>query len=225
LIATAFVAVVGVLALAGGSVMLWANAANTDGGYFTAAPHEFSSSSHAIVANGLDANTGDLDFLLGSARLQELRLTTASVDPVKPVFVGIASQQDVAAYLRDVEQDEVRALDFDPFAVRYATLAGDTAPVPPAEVPIWVASSSGTSESLEWETADGDWSVVVMNADGSADVSADIAIAAKAPLLFHIGLGLVIGGSVLLLAAAVGLVFAVRSRRRLGPAEPLTPTL
>jgi hypothetical protein len=217
LIATAFVAVVGVVALAGGSVMLWANAANTDAGYFTAEAHEFSSSSHAIVANGLDANTGDLDFLLSSGRLQELRLTTTSADPENPVFVGIASQQDVAAYLRNVEQDEVRALDFDPFAVRYATLAGDAAPVPPADVPIWVAFSSGASETLEWEMADGDWSVVVMNADGSADVSADIAVAAKAPLLFHIGLGFVIGGAVLVLAAAIGFVFAVRSRRRFGP--------
>lgn len=75
-------------------------------------------------------------------------------------------------------------------------------------------------------TEKGNWAVVVMNTDGSPNVSANIAVAAKAPTLFHIGLGLVIGGGALLLIATVGLVFAIRSRPKApaAVAQQITPT-
>jgi hypothetical protein len=216
IVLAAVVVLLSVVALGIGSALLWVDSSQTDAnGYYTSSAHEFTTDSHAIVANGLDANTGDLDFLLGSDRLAAIRLTTTSTNGDEAVFVGIADQQEIADYLQDVELAEIRDLDFDPFRVTYATLAGNRTPVQPAEAPIWVASSTGSdTRTLEWETEPGDWSVVVMNADGSAGVSAEVAVAAQAPGIHNIGLGLVIGGGIVLLLAAGGLAYAIRTRPR-----------
>ena len=97
-------------------------------------------------------------------------------------------------------------------------------PAPPAEAGIWAASSTGDGkETLEWATEDGDWSVVVMNADGSTGVEATVAAAAKAPFIFRIGLGLVIGGAILVAIAAAVLAFTVRQGRRARTIEPVAP--
>jgi hypothetical protein len=129
----------------------------------------------------------------------------------------------VEDYLRNVGLDRISELDFDPFGVTYTTQPGDAVPTPPADLPIWVASSSGRgTKTLEWATEPGEWSVVVMNADGSANVDANVAVAAKAPFVFRVGLGLAIGGGVLLLVAGAALIVTIRSRPK--TAGPLSRT-
>jgi hypothetical protein len=53
----------------------------------------------------------------------------------------------------------------------------------------------------------GEWSVVVMNADGSRGVDARVSAGAKVPFLAAVGWG-AIGGGALLLVAAGGLLYA-----------------
>jgi hypothetical protein len=224
LVLAGFLAIVGLLALLGGGALLWADTAKTDAdGYYSSSPHRFSTTGRALVANGLEAGTGDLSFLLDSGRIAQIRLTSASNDPSAPLFVGIGSEQDVAAYLRDVETAEIGDLDFDPFHVSYSTRSGSAAPTPPGGLGIWAATSTGAgTETLWWPTEEGDWSVVVMNADGSPNVDADIAVAGKAPLIFRLGLGLAIGGFVLAFVAATILILTLRSRPRT-PAVAASP--
>ena len=50
------------------------------------------------------------------------------------------------------------------------------------------------TQTLDWAPEEGDWSVVVMNADGSSNVDANRR-SGQGPFIFRIGLGLVIGGS------------------------------
>ena len=216
LVALGFVAVVGVVALAGGGALLWLDSAKTDAqGYYRSSSHQFETSSHALVTNDLDLDSGATGFMFGSDRLGEIQLTSTSNDPAKAVFVGIAPEQDVAAYLSGVGIDEISDVELDPFQASYTPRPGDTLPAPPGDVSIWAASSSGIgTQTLDWPAEEGEWSVVVMNADGSANVDADIAAAAKAPFIFRIGLGLLVGGIVVLLAAVATAVFVRRSGRR-----------
>jgi hypothetical protein len=66
-----------------------------------------------------------------------------------------------------------------------------------------VASASGTGpRSVDWAPRSGDWVVVVMNADGSRPVIADVSVGAELPVLRTVAwvllalatLGLVVGG-------------------------------
>jgi hypothetical protein len=226
LVALGFVAALGLIALAGGGALLWVDSAKTDAqGFYRSSPHQFETSGHALVTNDLDLDSGAGSFLLGPGHLGEIELTSTSNDPAKELFVGIASEEDVAAYLRGVEIDEVSDVELDPFQATYAPRPGDAVPTPPGGVSIWAASSSGTgTQTLDWPAEEGDWSVVVMNADGSANVDADIGAAARAPFIFRVGLGLLVGGVVVILLAIATAISVRRSSRRAQNATWAMPT-
>jgi hypothetical protein len=77
--------------------------------------------------------------------------------------------------------------------------APDTAP---GDTDIWTVSTSGPgARTLDWRPADGDWTVVVMRADGGHGVSVDVRAAATAPGLTWLAVGLLATGVVL---AAIG---------------------
>jgi hypothetical protein len=145
---------------------------------------------------------------VGKARLQ---VTSAAG---VPVFAGIAPTEDVERYLAGTEHATLMHLDTSPFRATTEAVSGDRAPADPAAQDIWSASTSGTgTQSLEWDIEDGDWSAVVMNADGSPGVDVRASAGADASFLQPLGLGL-LGGAVLLTLVAVGLVaMAVRTDR------------
>ena len=105
-------------------------------------------------------------------------------------------------------------IDSGPFEASYSRQAGERSPAAPGDERIWAASTQGAGpQTLTWDVEDGDWSIVVMNADGSPGVQADVSAGAKLAYLTEIGWS-AIGTGVLLLLTAVGLVvLAVRAPR------------
>ena len=87
--------------------------------------------------------------------------------------------------------------------------AGAADPGRPADQPFWEATSSGAKAPITWKLRSGKWSIVVMNTDGSPDVSASIAVGVKVPALLWAGIGLAAFGGALF--AAAGLIFRARS--------------
>ena len=89
------------------------------------------------------------------------------------LFVGVADTADVDAYLSGVGHDRLGDLG-TPWAgagTRPAMTGVDGGPpeAAPGEVDIWVAESSGTgTQTVDWRPGDGDWTVVIMQADGAA---------------------------------------------------------
>ena len=76
-----------------------------------------------------------------------------------------------------------------------------------------MASASGEGrQALTWEPEDGDWTVVVANADGTAPVVTRVAVGAEVPVLDDVANGLVVAGALLLPLAALVLWLAVRRR-------------
>src|SRR5205814_4276264 len=100
------------------------------------------------------------------------------------VFVGVAPERTVDAYLARVAHDEVTNVDYEPFSADYARHAGGAPTTRPAAARIWTASTTGPGEqTLTWEPDSGKWAAVVMNADGSTGVHASIAVGAKVSYL------------------------------------------
>ena len=94
------------------------------------------------------------------------------------MFVGIARTSDVDTYLDRSAHATLTDLEVDPFEAELPhhrrRLSG---PAAPARQSIWASSASGGgTQTLTWDVEDGDWSVVVMNADGSAGVDTDISV-------------------------------------------------
>jgi hypothetical protein len=196
-------AVLGVVVLAAGATGIWADTSKRDdNGYFSAHAHHYQTATRAIATENITVGSYVPTWLAGKVRLD--------VSGDKPVFVGIAPKATVDAYLARVQHTEATKLSLDPFKVTYVDHSGKVDPGRPAVEPFWAAAVSGTNEPLKWKLRSGNWSIVVMNADGSRDVAATIGVGVKVPTLLWTGVGLTLLGGALL--AAAGLMFAARAR-------------
>jgi hypothetical protein len=205
-VAGAIVLVLAALVLAAAGAALWANS-KSDGGYVSTGSHRFDASTHAIYTDSFKVSSDIPSWLFGRARI------TASSNDGKAVFVGVARKSDVDKYLAGVSRSQIRNLDYGPFTVDYAQRGRTASPARPASRSIWAASASGTgAQELTWRLRSGDWRVVLMNADGSSGVNADVKVGGRITHPLAIGLG-VLGGGLLLLAFGALLVFAGRDKR------------
>ncbi len=223
-IAGAIAAALAVAVLASGGLALWADGQKDEAGFISTDAHRFSSSgTAALVSENMDVDLDGAEWLVDHDQFGNVRLAVSSESSSKPVFVGIGRTDDVREYLRDVSHRVVEDVSYSPFDADYTTKHGDRRPAPPANLGIWTESAVGTGEqTLRWNVEDGDWSIVVMNADGSPGVEADVAAGAKIPWLDDLGYGL-LGGGALLGAGAVALLIAGLRRPRGPSPAPLAP--
>jgi hypothetical protein len=201
-----------------GAVLLYGNAQKDHDGYVSTGSDRFHTRTHALATDDLDVNSDGPDWVTDSSALGHIRLK-ATPRGDKPVFVGIAPTKDVDAYLRGASHATVTDVDYSPFHASYRTHGGG-APAPPVAQRFWSASANGNgTQTVEWKVRDGNWSVVVMNADGSANVDAGVRAGADAPWLAAVGWGS-LGGGVLLMVFAGALIY-VGVRRPRGDYAPV----
>ena len=175
-----------------------------DDGFLMSPTEDFATATYAIASERADIDVDGaeraLDIFLGTVRIRS--------ESDRDVFVGIAPANDVTAYLSGVEHSVVTDLERRPV---YAQRAGGAPASPPGEQAFWGASASGPGEqTLEWEPEEGDWRVVVMNADGSRGVGTELSIGAELDPLFLIGIALLGIGALVAAAAALAITFGVR---------------
>jgi len=196
-------------ALAGGCALVAVDQTQRDDDGFLMSPSEdLSTPTFAIVSESAELDTSGaewaLDTFLGTVRIRS--------ESDRPVFVGIARADDVAAYLGGVERDAVSDFDGDP---RYEREPGEAPQGPPGDQTFWVASASGTGEqTVEWEPEDGFWQAVLMNVDASRGVSSDVSIGAELDSVLWVGLGLLAVGALLAAGAALAITAGIRRGRR-----------
>ena len=206
-----------VVAGAGGTA-IWASTDKDSDGYHSTGLHLLHSPTQAIATKNIDLATSVPEWLFGKIRIE------ARPSGEAPIFVGIGHRDDVERYLADVEHDVLTDVDFDPFRAHYDRQSGTQAPKPPAAQTFWVASVHGSgTQVLTWETDDGSWSVVLMNADGSPGVDARVKAGAEIPHALWIGLGALVIG-VLLAAGATLMIVKGWRRRPLPPVAPPPPS-
>jgi hypothetical protein len=141
-----------------------------------------------------------------------VRLRTSSNDSTRPVFLGIARTTDIENYLSGVAHDVVRDVHVRPFEVDYRPVSGTRQPTPPEAETFWILSSAGTdTQTIVWEPDNGNWTIVVMNADASRGVVADIDVGVEIRHLWLI-VGIVVGLGIVLLGAAIATIITIAHR-------------
>ncbi len=190
----AIAALVALAMIAAGGVGLWANQTQRDvDGFFTTRPIAFSSDGSAVVSQDIGE---DLDEI--PAGFAEVRVRGEGTSG-KEIFLGIGPADDVRAYLQGVAQTvvtDLRLPDADP---RTRDEPGGPVSTPPGSQTFWVADAEGSGEqTLAWDVRGGSYAVVLMNADGSPGVAADVALGARIGWLLWAAVGLLAGGALLL---------------------------
>ncbi len=209
----ALLAFVGLWALVGGIAGLVISSHRDADGFYMTGERPFRTEGHAITSAEEVGGTGP-DVVYGRAMVGPVRIVGQTGNPDQALFVGIGPADEVARYLDGVDHSEMVDLDVWPFVVRYDEHAGGAPATAPTEQDFWVESRIGTGPVLlQTDLPAGDWRAVVMNADGSAGVQADLAVGATLPVLHLLALaGLVVG--VLLVAGGLVLfVFGLRAFR------------
>lgn len=206
--------------VAGGIALAVVSVQRDSDGYLMTDEVAISTPGHAVNSETIRVETGpgvDVpERLIGDARL-----VVTSADE-RPLFVGIGRSADVAAYLDGVQHSTIDG--FDGRTPTYDTVAGAAPTTLPADAGIWAASTSGSGpRALTWDIESGDWTIVVMNADGSAPVTAVAAVGATVPVL-GATMGVLLGvGGVLLLVALALLIGGLLSASRAEPANDRQP--
>jgi hypothetical protein len=214
LIIGAFLVFIGANALIGAALVQSFDSRHDGDGFFNAKPGRFSTATHAITSASLDLSATGPDAIYSQDLLGRLRVSVDSTTAT-PIFIGIARTDDVTAYLGSVAHEEVDETELGLFGVVYTSKSGGAPASAPTAQPFWVASAAGQDrQTVTWSVEPGDWTIVVMNADGSAGVSADGTGGITLPLVHTImTVSYVTGGVFLLLGLATMLASRVPGRR------------
>jgi hypothetical protein len=193
-----------VLALTG-TAALAANALRDRSGYFNWPTETFTSGGYAIAMKTVDISKAPRWAL--NAGVDRVRVQASSD---RPIFIGIARTADLDRYLRGTEHDDVSGLTYHPFQVAYEHTSGHAPNSLPANETFWVKSTRGAGNvALDWKPRPGSWRAVVMNADDSRGVTADLKFGVRTSLLWWLGAGLL---AATVLAAAAGAALHSRAR-------------
>ena len=215
-------ALTGFVTAVGGGALIWGHTTQRGSdGYYSTSTKAFATSSAALTSSDIDlgVNPADRPMAVDGFGSVTLRLQATSTSG-KPVFVGVARARDAAAYLAGVGHDEVTDVNFSPFRVDYRHTAGERSPAPPAAQSIWVASATGTgTQTVTRPAGGGEWAVVIMNADASPGIRADVAVGAKTGILLPIGIGALVFGIAAMLGAGLAF-FSASGSGRPGPQQP-----
>ena len=210
--------------LAGGCALTAVHATQRDDDGFYSSRHEtFLTEGYAIRSEDLDLGTEGPDWLFDEGRLARIRLQGDSAEPGKELFFGIGPKPAVEDYLDGVEHEVVIDVEIDPFSAEYRHDPGSRVPAPPDTQTFWAASGTG---SVEWDVDEGNWVAVVMNADASKSIVAEVSVGAETELLLWAGLILLGLGLVFSAVAALLIALGVRRPGAIPaqapvPAEPL----
>jgi hypothetical protein len=204
---------VGLALLAGGGAAVWGLGQRDGSGYFTTGTNRLSTPSYALASDSLDIGP-DAPGWFGES-FATVRIQASSA---QPVFVGIGRASDVRRYLGQAQHREITDFDTGPFRVTSHLVPGSTKPPTPTSRRFWRVQAVGSGrQTIRWPLEKGKWSAVVMNADGSRNVSVRLRIGARVPALRWVAIGLLAGGGVVLLLGGALVYLGARSPRRAAP--------
>ncbi len=201
----------------GGALMGVTGVLDQGGGYIGVDGINFRTGTQVLIAKEMDIHIDDYNGPpqwiwepnVGDLVTIKIKADSNTGDDV---FIGIIRESDAYAIFGDVAYDQI--IEFRMNDVRqqtpyidYRYHSGGNLVTNPTEIDIWVAQASGSGEqTLTWSPQMGTYWVVIMNADGSANVNVDAGVSVRMPILDSIGKGLFVGGLVLL-AFGVAIVY------------------
>lgn len=226
LILGSLVALIGFGFVGAGASIGWATATQRDdAGFFTTSNERFGTDSYAITSDSVNLGDPGPDDWWADRELATVRITVDNTSS-GALFLGIGPEADVEAYLAGVPHDEITNVDFHPFSVDYRreNAAATSAPTSPNDETFWVAQAAGeATQTITWNLEPGNWAIVVMNADASLGVSADIELGGQLDYLVPIAIGLAVGGLVMLAVGAALIIGGVVRRESAESTVGTTP--
>ncbi|TCC24352.1 DUF4389 domain-containing protein [Kribbella sindirgiensis] len=203
-----------VTGLAVGGALAWLDEGRRDSaGFVTSGQVTLSTTGYALTSENFTIDIGATT--VPRDWFGDVRIRVASTDGV-PVFVGLARSADVETYLAGVGYATVRSIGTD--RTTYDDHAGGAPSSSPAELEIWRVQSSGPGEqTITWPVENGDWTLVVMAADGSANIGVRADVGATAPSLEWAWIAVLASAGLTLLLGVALVVVAVVRRPQPGP--------
>lgn len=200
--------------------------ARDDDGFVAVDLDRLATDTVAITAGDADfeAEPGTPDWFWSALDTDiRIRVDGAGADDGE-IFIGIGRSSDVARYLADIAHDELVDLDDEP---EYRLLPGSDDVALPGEQTFWEVSSAGaTEQEIRFDVRGGSWTAVLMNADGSAGLAADVNVGLRSGAVVPIAIAMVFFGAIFTAAAVVLIVYGAagaRSDRQPGaPGAPAT---
>jgi hypothetical protein len=193
--------VASVLVLAGGAILVLFGS----DGKLASGPETITTPTSALVTDvGPIEDSASVADALGTTKIQ--------VSADQGTFIGIGRTADVDRYLAGASIDKVTDFDVDPFRLTRETHPGTARPSAPGDQTFWVAASSGAHPDISWKVTDGDYRLVVMNADGSPNVDTRADFSVTVPNLPEISLVALIVGLFMLGGGIVLIVTGSRAR-------------
>ncbi len=200
------------LSIGGGGILVLNGTMTDDDGFLMSDPVSLQKDSHAIITEAAEVDLGS-SWAADGGNIVTFKERVESNNRSN-IFIGVASEDDLNRYLKNVAHDRITDGDIEDDDWGYERIPGTAKPAPPTTQTFWAHSSHGPGpQVLEWELENGTWVFVVMNEDGSAGIDLDLEIGAKLPWLFGLGIGLLIAGIVGLIVGIIMIVFAVRKPR------------
>ena len=192
---------------AGGTGIVLDQTQRDAAGYLMTSASPYSTSTYALVSASYRGGSSN-DWFVARDILGTVRVRISSS---RPVFIGIGPESAVNAYLANVARTQG-----DTFATRssdFRVLPGTAPSSPPTAQHFWSTSATGAGQQiLTWTPQNGNWRIVLMNADSSNAVNASVSIGARVPHLLAIGIAALGAGLLLLLLSGGGIFLAVRKR-------------
>lgn len=131
------------------------------------------------------------------------------------LFVGLAPTKTVSEYLSGVPHEVVT----DVSDAKTVSIPGNTAPTPPGEKAFWSERAVGLDPIMALPPDSSKLSLVIMNADGTTNVDAEVRVGISSGSAFPVGIGMIVLGVILIILAIWIFVRAGKARKR----PPLPP--
>jgi hypothetical protein len=198
------------LLIGGGVLLTLENSFKDPQGFYSTQKIEVNAKSAAIVTGPAEINIDTL--CVRPHNLATLKIEAVNVSPDKAVFIGIARTSAINNYLDGISYSEAREFSTHQDTLLFHTYQGTATAPAPASQSFWVASASGSgNQTLEWDITSGRYSVVLMNADGTSPIDADVSLGVKVPGVVNaVGVGLLVSGIILFLGGGVMIFFGAR---------------
>ncbi len=183
------------------------NIMTDEDGYIVSKTKTIQVPSYGIVVDELDFEIDQAAwrFFQRQGGFLSLKMTTESNSPTNEIFVGVAPYAEAYSYIDPMEYHEVMDIDmsWEPGNKQSETVyvlhPGEAPATPPTEQDFWIVQASSAGEqTISWEPEAGNYYVVLMNADGSEGLAADIKLGVQVPFFGGIGdilisVGVVVG--------------------------------